>query len=192
MRRHFNFKEICRDSSTLYLERNLVKISESISISTLMLILTFNHYIHRLYVIFTFKIIAVRTLILTSDIFWSVDKVNTLTNFIPRTIFRRGNAAWVRMGTKKLFNSLNKEDAKTYRIIERIRHPWYKQPSEYHDIALLKLESDVEFTFWIRPCCLPYSLPDVGINGNATAMGWGNTEWGKINNSKTLITLIKD
>lgn len=72
--------------------------------------------------------------------------------------------------------------SENFRVIERIRNPQYKPPSQYHDIALLKLERNVEFNEWIRPSCLPYSLPDSGPDGKATATGWGNVGWGKYNN----------
>lgn len=72
--------------------------------------------------------------------------------------------------------------SENFRVIKRIRNPQYKPPSQYHDIALLKLERNVEFNEWIRPSCLPYSLPDSGPDGKATATGWGDVEWRKYNN----------
>ena len=64
-----------------------------------------------------------------------------------------------------------------YRIIERIKYNKYQGRFAYHDIALLKLEKDVEFNAWIRPSCLPYSLPDIGTDGKATASGWGRVDF---------------
>ncbi|CAL7937996.1 unnamed protein product [Xylocopa violacea] len=88
-----------------------------------------------------------------------------------------GSASWVRLGALNL-EKVDNEVELTLRIIERIRHPWYKRPSQYHDIALLKLEKNVDFNAFIAPCCLATTLPDVGTNGTATAMGWGQVEWG--------------
>lgn len=42
----------------------------------------------------------------------------------------------------------------------------------------------MQFNEWIRPSCLPYSLPDSGPDGKATATGWGDVEWRKYNNLK--------
>ncbi|XP_006609334.1 serine protease snake-like [Apis dorsata] len=86
-------------------------------------------------------------------------------------------ANWVRLGDLNLERSDDYAKPENFRVIERIRNPHYKPPSQYHDIALLKLESDVQFNAWIRPSCLPYSLPDSGLDGKATATGWGDVEW---------------
>lgn len=84
-------------------------------------------------------------------------------------------ANWARLGDLNLEKS--DDHAENFRVVERIRNPHYKPPSQYHDIALLKLERDVQFNEWIRPSCLPYSLPDSGPDGKATATGWGDVEW---------------
>lgn len=46
------------------------------------------------------------------------------------------------------------------RVIEKIKHPLYKASTAYNDIALVKLEKDMQFNERVRPACLPYSLPD--------------------------------
>lgn len=89
----------------------------------------------------------------------------------------RGVASWVRVGDLNLKRTDDDAKPQDIRIIERIKHPMYKPPSEYHDIALLKLEIDVQFDAWIRPSCLPYSLPDTGNDDKATATGWGLVDW---------------
>ncbi|CAK9824499.1 Serine protease snake [Anthophora retusa] len=87
-------------------------------------------------------------------------------------------ATWARLGDLNLERSDDDARPQNIRIIERIRHPRYRSAvSEYHDIALFKLEREVTFNEWIRPCCLPYSLPDTGIDGKATATGWGRVDW---------------
>ncbi|KAG8249754.1 serine-type endopeptidase activity protein [Homalodisca vitripennis] len=71
---------------------------------------------------------------------------------------KRGLARWVRLGD---YNAKNTDDdemglAKTmkYEIIERIIHPEYLRRSVYNDIALYKLEKNVEFNEYVRPICL--------------------------------------
>lgn len=106
----------------------------------------------------------------------SISTPNTST-----VILCRGVASWVRVGDLNLKRTDDDAKPQDIRIIERIKHPMYKPPSEYHDIALLKLEIDVQFDAWIRPSCLPYSLPDTGNDDKATATGWGLVDWSKCN-----------
>lgn len=68
----------------------------------------------------------------------------------------------------------------TIAIKERIRHPDYKRPSEYHDIAILRLEKDAIYNAFVRPACLPVDWPDLAGNDKAIATGWGVVDWGKI------------
>lgn len=74
----------------------------------------------------------------------------------------------------------NDEDARVQekRVIERIRYPEYKKPSQYHDIALLKLESPVKFDAWVRPACLSVSSASLKPK-RAIATGWGRVDWSK-------------
>lgn len=65
---------------------------------------------------------------------------------------------------------------KDYRIVQHVIHSDYKPPSLYNDIALFRLEVDVEFTAYVRPICLnsdPLLNPTVQI-----ATGWGRTSTG--------------
>lgn len=66
------------------------------------------------------------------------------------------------------------------RIVERIRHPNYKRPSKYHDIALLRLESAITFDAYVRPACLDVKGNHATVGNKAVATGWGTTEWGKL------------
>ncbi|XP_043488646.1 serine protease snake-like isoform X2 [Polistes fuscatus] len=60
--------------------------------------------------------------------------------------------------------------------IERIiRHPFYKPPVVYADIALIKLQKAVEFSTLIRPACL-YQQYDK-LCSKAWVSGWGATEF---------------
>ncbi|XP_014612361.1 PREDICTED: venom protease-like [Polistes canadensis] len=78
----------------------------------------------------------------------------------------------VRVGDLNLVSTNDIANPKDYKIIEKIRNPQYKPPLLYHDIALLKLETDVEFNEFARPACLQTALPDSPEN-KATATGWG-------------------
>ncbi|XP_049798942.1 serine protease snake-like [Schistocerca nitens] len=62
-----------------------------------------------------------------------------------------------------------------YHIADLVRHPEYKGPSKYNDIALLRLSERVNFTWPIRPACL-YTL-DKFSDSRAIATGWGKTEY---------------
>ncbi|XP_076651153.1 venom protease-like [Halictus rubicundus] len=98
-----------------------------------------------------------------------------------------GSAAWVRVGDLNLESTDDKAKPQNVRVIQRIRHPKYQRPSQYHDIGLLKLESAVTFDAWVRPICLPYSLPDTGNEDVATATGWGKVDWDDDVGSKDML-----
>ena len=87
---------------------------------------------------------------------------------------------WVRLGDLNLVQSDDNAKPQTIAIKERIRHPDYKRPSEYHDIAILRLEKDAVYDAYVRPACLPVDWPDVAQNDKAVATGWGLVDWGKI------------
>ncbi|CAH1398758.1 unnamed protein product [Nezara viridula] len=79
---------------------------------------------------------------------------------------------------------LEKEDKATpidVKISQVINHPMYVPSKAYHDIALLRLEKEVELGPSIRPLCLQTerSFKDV----KAIASGWGYTSYG--NNSSS-------
>lgn len=65
----------------------------------------------------------------------------------------------------------------TYKVLERIAHPAYKAPSSYNDIALLKLNSEVRFTEYVKPICLPVT-PITDVLKDLEATGWGKVETG--------------
>lgn len=76
------------------------------------------------------------------------------------------------------FGFHNMEDKKSGIMIhiERIiRHPFYKPPVIYADIALIKLQKAVEFSTLIRPACL-YQQYDK-LCPKAWVSGWGATEF---------------
>lgn len=73
-------------------------------------------------------------------------------------------------------------------IVEHIKHPEFKLPSKYNDIALLKLMHPVKFSQYIRPACLPETF--YPQTQRAIATGWGLTEFrGKSSDSLMKVVL---
>ncbi|XP_012228498.1 trypsin-1-like isoform X2 [Linepithema humile] len=74
------------------------------------------------------------------------------------------------------FHRLTDENAGvTVDIKQMIRHPDYKPPVMYADIALVKLRRAITFTASIRPACLHQQYDVMPIN--ASISGWGVTEF---------------
>jgi V8-like Glu-specific endopeptidase len=55
-------------------------------------------------------------------------------------------------------------------------HPNYIRSSSYNDIALIRLESNVEFTEYIKPICLPPNYMNPPNNETLWIAGWGSDE----------------
>ncbi|XP_026811308.1 serine protease snake-like, partial [Rhopalosiphum maidis] len=103
-------------------------------------------------------------------------------------IFRRF-AIWARLGELD-YLSINEDARPTdYRIVERIIHPKYKAYSHYNDIALFRLERDVDFSSYVRPICLNrnHSLTPPAV----IATGWGNTDTASLGSSHLLKVQIQ-
>jgi hypothetical protein len=64
-----------------------------------------------------------------------------------------------------------------YLVVDIFRHPDYKPPAKYNDIALLKLDRRVEFNDFIRPACL-YTSGTFQVT-KTVATGWGKIDYGK-------------
>ncbi|KAF2904170.1 hypothetical protein ILUMI_01990, partial [Ignelater luminosus] len=65
------------------------------------------------------------------------------------------------------------------KIAEIIPHPYYSPFSKNNDIALLRLEKEIEYNDFIHPICLPpinFPAPEEGAE--LTVSGWGSTEEG--------------
>ncbi|XP_025160830.1 venom protease isoform X3 [Harpegnathos saltator] len=105
-----------------------------------------------------------------------------------------GVAKWARVGDLNLAETNDDAMPQTIRIVERILHPDYKKPSQYHDIAIVKLETPITYTVWARPACLPVDLPDIGYGGAAVATGWGRLDWadeqGSDHLQKVILSLV--
>ena len=73
-----------------------------------------------------------------------------------------------------------------------IVHPeWYRKPPATinHDIALVRLITDVKFTDYIRPICLPTSKTVLSRSVQFFVTGWGHTELGNTSPVKLKTTL---
>ncbi|CAK1592066.1 unnamed protein product [Parnassius mnemosyne] len=88
---------------------------------------------------------------------------------------RSGEPTIVRLGEQNLDPDVR--DGATpidVRIRAIHKHPDYKPPNRYNDIALLELEEDVKFNDNIRPACL-WTKENFGGHKKALATGWGVT-----------------
>ncbi|XP_046643305.1 transmembrane protease serine 9-like isoform X2 [Daphnia pulicaria] len=76
------------------------------------------------------------------------------------------------------FRTAKYTDAKAIRKIVAYKiHENYDPSTKANDMAILTLESPVEFTETISPVCLPQKCMDVKFTGRSvTAMGWGLTK----------------
>lgn len=64
-----------------------------------------------------------------------------------------------------------------YDVESIISHPEYQSddPYQLNDIALLRLNKNVEFTSKIQPICLPYHSLDIDYTSSRLlVVGWGN------------------
>ena len=82
-----------------------------------------------------------------------------------------------------------------WRIEEKIVHENYKpKKTPVHDIALLRLESNVRYSKTVRPICLPSVLTPYNLKSDTklTVAGWGLTEfdWSSPIKQKVNVTLM--
>lgn len=82
----------------------------------------------------------------------------------------------MRLGDLDLQSLTDDARPQDFGVLQKIVHPSYHSPSQYNDIALIKLDRQVPFSAYIAPICLQTqkSLP----NTNFIATGWGQTEIG--------------
>lgn len=97
---------------------------------------------------------------------------------------------------KVVISDLKKDDLEAgeirKKISENIEHEDYNpSAAEKHDIALLKLESPVDYSRTVRPVCLPCSLRNFDFTRkDLQAVGWGKTtNKGKVSNKLLHTTL---
>lgn len=69
-------------------------------------------------------------------------------------------------------------------IEQKIAHEGYneKNPNRANDIGLIRLDSEVTFTDYVRPICLPSSVnsPRAQTNAKLVSAGWGRTQTSKL------------
>lgn len=83
----------------------------------------------------------------------------------------------MRLGDYDIGSTTDISRPRDYRIVEYIVHPDYKPRTQlYNDIALFRLEKDVEFSAFVRPICVN-SDPSLDLN-EMIATGWGTTKQG--------------
>lgn len=82
--------------------------------------------------------------------------------------------SYVFLGDNYLSNNLQESDERVYKVLNRYRHPNYKRPPKYNDIALLKLSREVKFSSFVKPACL--HTEDQVDQSSLEATGWGLVE----------------
>ncbi|KAJ8921902.1 hypothetical protein NQ315_008535 [Exocentrus adspersus] len=80
---------------------------------------------------------------------------------------------FVRLGDLNLTSTEDNTSPQNFTVVRIIPHPSYAPPVKYHDIALLELDREVEFTDYVKPACL-YTEKYRGET-TMTATGWGKT-----------------
>lgn len=81
----------------------------------------------------------------------------------------------VRLGVHNLVKQDDYAQPQDYRISNIIVHPDYRHSSNYYDVALIRLNSQVIFTKFVRPACF---WQNQSINSTKTiATGWGQLDF---------------
>ncbi|XP_037729392.1 serine protease snake isoform X1 [Drosophila subpulchrella] len=93
------------------------------------------------------------------------------------TYIYRTAPKWVRVGDLNLVVEERSMEAQLVRIKNIFTHPNYNKEMYYDDIALLKLERDLELTEYVRPIRL-WVFPELPTS-IAFAMGYGATSFAK-------------
>ncbi|KRT80826.1 Trypsin, partial [Oryctes borbonicus] len=92
---------------------------------------------------------------------------------------KSGDVKIVRLGDLDLKSEEDNAQPQQFTVSQMIAHPQYKSDSDYNDIALLKLDSAVKYTSFVRPACLESSSDLQGRKFIAT--GWGSVEFAGAN-----------
>ncbi|XP_011706495.1 PREDICTED: venom serine protease 34-like, partial [Wasmannia auropunctata] len=75
---------------------------------------------------------------------------------------------------------------KIFAVIGCVIHPKYNNKNNLNDIAVCKINGNIEYSAAVGPVCLPFRHKYDSFNGNiVTALGWGLTEYAG-RESKTL------
>lgn len=87
---------------------------------------------------------------------------------------KSSSAKYVRLGDLDYTTETDGAQYQDFTISMAIKHPDYKYPSRYHDIALLKLDRQAVFNNDVEPICL-HTQKDIPVS-NFLVAGWGKTE----------------
>lgn len=89
--------------------------------------------------------------------------------------FYRGAVRYVRLGELDLNSTTDDANVTEFTVAEITTHPLYNFGSNYHDIALLRLNATItSFNDYVKPACLA-TTRDVE-NANLKIAGWGVIE----------------
>ncbi|XP_077290908.1 trypsin-1-like [Arctopsyche grandis] len=98
------------------------------------------------------------------------------------------NVKYVRLGGEDV--NVEPSPEFLFNVIERVKHPNYTIAKIYNDIALLKLDRPIVYSYKIRPACL--HVGNEVIKNKAIATGWGTMEDLQTKSNKLLkVTLDK-
>jgi len=95
-----------------------------------------------------------------------------MTNKTGLINFYSGSPTHAKLGIHSLT-----EQGVTVTVKNVVRHPDYKPPAMYADLALIQLMNDITFSTVIRPACL-YQQYDI-VPRKIWLTGWGISEYGR-------------
>lgn len=101
-----------------------------------------------------------------------------------------GPASILRIGTATFEFDEVEELSQERNVVQIIKHPNYRPPSKYHDIALMRADPPFILSRDIRIACL--NLNDEIGNSKLTAIGFGTTVSGAAAGSQTLMRVDVD
>uniref|UniRef100_A0A6B2EGH1 Putative serine protease 18d n=1 Tax=Phlebotomus kandelakii TaxID=1109342 RepID=A0A6B2EGH1_9DIPT len=84
----------------------------------------------------------------------------------------------IRLGELDITRDNDGATPQDYGVETIISHPDYKGSSVYNDLALIRLDKNVEFNQFIRPACLAKEW--TSSDSRVTAYGWGHTSFGGV------------
>ncbi|VVC45544.1 Hypothetical protein CINCED_3A015425 [Cinara cedri] len=79
--------------------------------------------------------------------------------------------SWARLGDLKIESDTENKNSRDYQIVDYVVYPEYNRSYVYHDVALFRLQKDVEFSDYIRPVCL--NTNRLLHLTTASIIGWG-------------------
>uniref|UniRef100_A0A6B2EI52 Putative trypsin-like serine protease n=1 Tax=Phlebotomus kandelakii TaxID=1109342 RepID=A0A6B2EI52_9DIPT len=82
---------------------------------------------------------------------------------------------YVRLGDHNLARNDDASDPQEFPVQEIIKHPEYRPPSTYNDIALIRIDGQPRLGKFVRPACL-WQTPNINYT-QTVATGWGQIEF---------------